>query len=75
MHVFRIQSPNLSRRFSTAPTIREIITHTRWGTWCAARQSTIGTRVYVEVDRKDANLVDVDQELGSAYRRWDEADS
>ncbi|QRW00216.1 vacuolar fusion protein CCZ1 [Ceratobasidium sp. AG-Ba] len=76
---FTSESPNLfmsahALQFSTAPTIREIITQTRWGTWCAARQSTPGTRLYVEVDRKDANLVDVDQELASACRRWEETD-
>ncbi|KAG8715918.1 hypothetical protein FRC11_012985 [Ceratobasidium sp. 423] len=69
-----IQKRRLTAAFSTSPAIREIVTQTRWGTWCAARQSTIKTRVYMEVDRKDANLVEVDHELGSACRRWDESD-
>ncbi|CAE6459876.1 unnamed protein product [Rhizoctonia solani] len=77
---FTSESPYLfssarALQFSTAPAIREIVTQTRWGTWCAARQSTIKTRVYMEVDRKDANLVEVDHELGSACRRWDESDT
>ncbi|CUA72282.1 Vacuolar fusion protein CCZ1 homolog [Nematostella vectensis] [Rhizoctonia solani] len=77
---FTSESPYLfssarALQFSTSPAIREIVTQTRWGTWCAARQSTIKTRVYMEVDRKDANLVEVDHELGSACRRWDESDT
>ncbi|KAJ1310374.1 hypothetical protein OPQ81_007112 [Rhizoctonia solani] len=77
---FMSESPHLfssarALQFSTSPAIREIVTQTRWGTWCAARQSTIKTRVYMEVDRKDANLVEVDHELGSACRRWDESDT
>ncbi|KAH7340289.1 hypothetical protein B0J17DRAFT_312979 [Rhizoctonia solani] len=77
---FTSESPHLfssarALQFSTSPAIREIVTQTRWGTWCAARQSTIKTRVYMEVDRKDANLVEVDHELGSACRRWDESDT
>ncbi|KAG9103844.1 hypothetical protein FRC07_009913, partial [Ceratobasidium sp. 392] len=66
---FTSDSPHLfvsarALQFSTAPTVREIVTQTRTGTWCAARQSTPGTRLYVEIGRKEANLVDVDQELG-----------
>ncbi|KAG9076245.1 hypothetical protein FS749_011998 [Ceratobasidium sp. UAMH 11750] len=77
---FTSDSPHLftcarALQFSTAPNIREIVTQTRWGTWCAARQSTPGTRLYVEIDRKEANLVDVDQELGSACRRWEDTDA
>ncbi|CEL52393.1 Vacuolar fusion protein CCZ1 homolog OS=Gallus gallus GN=CCZ1 PE=2 SV=1 [Rhizoctonia solani AG-1 IB] len=76
---FTSESPYLftsarALQFATSPAIREIVTQTRWGTWCAARQSTIKTRVYIEVDRKDANLVEVDHELGSACRRWEESD-
>ncbi|KAG9085852.1 hypothetical protein FRC06_003417 [Ceratobasidium sp. 370] len=77
---FTSDSPQLfiaarALQFSTAPNIREIVTQTRWGTWCAARQSTPGTRLYVEIDRKEANLVDVDHELGSACRRWEDTDA
>ncbi|ELU44679.1 hypothetical protein AG1IA_01310 [Rhizoctonia solani AG-1 IA] len=77
---FTSESPQLftsarALQFATSPAIREIVTQTRWGTWCAARQSTIKTRVYIEVDRKDANLVEVDHELGSACRRWEESDA
>ncbi|CAE6433551.1 unnamed protein product [Rhizoctonia solani] len=77
---FTSESPHLftsarALQFATSPAIREIVTQTRWGTWCAARQSTIKTRVYIEVDRKDANLVEVDHELGSACRRWEESDT